>query len=226
MAVFRLGALVTDIVGSIGGTTFKRQGSSLVMMRKSNGASRGSTQQNKRIANNKQIFSSWRNLTEADQTAWNVNAAATKVKNKFGQDVHISGVAFQRRCELAGQVFFYSNIDPTTFTTDINAYTQNDVTIDWSSRDLKLFYNAPDGAIAVGVMLEYSQNQLNSPQFTRRGVIEIFEADGDSSFTISLNSIPGLDFLNSNYKLRVYIYTCNPTGWTSTQQFKNVIIAT
>jgi hypothetical protein len=226
MAVFRLGALVTDIVGSIGGTTFKRQGSTLVMMRKSPGASRGSTQKNKRLANNKQIFSSWRNLTEADQTAWNVNAAATKVKNKFGQDVNISGVAFQRRCELAGQVFLYSNIDPTTFTTDINLYTQNDVTIDWGTRELKLFYNAPDGAIAVGVMLEYSQNQLNSPQFTRRGVIEIFEADGNSSFTISLNSIPALDFLNSNYNLRVYIYTCNATGWTSTQQFKNVILAT
>jgi hypothetical protein len=224
MAVFRLGALVTDIVGSIGGTTFKRQGSTLVMMRKSPGASRGSTQKNKRLANNKQIFSSWRNLSEADQTAWNINASATKVKNKFGQDVNISGVAFQRRCELAGQVFLYSNIDPTTFTTDINAFTLDNADIDWGTRELKLFYSAPAGAIAVGVMLEYSQNQLNSPQFTRRGVIEIFEADGYSSFSVLLESIPSLDFLNSNYNLRVYVYTCNPSGWTSTQQFLNAVV--
>jgi len=226
MAVFKLGAIITDIVGSIGGTTFKRQGSSMVIMRKSNGASRASTGKNVRLNNNFSIFRSWNALTDEEKTAWKANATATKVKDKFGNDINISGVAFQRKCELSGQVFNYSNIDPTIFTTDIKPFTLGDCTIDWSTTDLKIFFNAPDGPIKVGLMLEYSQKNLNSAQFTRRGVFNVFEADGDSSYTISLNNFPTLSFLNENYNLRVYAYTCNPTGWTTPQQFKDVILST
>lgn len=226
MAIFKLGAIITDIVGSIGGTTFKRQGSSMVMMRKSNGASRGSTGKNIRIHNNFSIFRSWNALSEAYKTAWNANASATKVKDKFGKDVNISGVALQRRCELSGQVFDYSNIDPTTFSTVIKAFTLGDCTIAWETTDLKVFFNAPDGIVKVGLMLEYSQKNLNSPQFTRRGVFNVFEADGGTSYTVALNNFPQLAFLNSNYNLRVYAYTCNPSGWTSPQQFTNAIVAT
>lgn len=226
MAVFKLGALITDIVGSIGGTTFKRQGSSMVIMRKSNGASKGSTGKNVRLQNNFSIFRSWNALPEEDKRAWNANATATKVKDKFGNNVYISGVAFQRKCELSGQVFDYSNINPRDFNTDIKPFILGDCNIDWTPTDLKIFFNAPEGMVKVALMLEFSQKNLNSPQFTRRGVFNVFEADGDSSYTVGLLNFPQFAFLNDNYNLRVYAYTCNPTGWTSTQQYKDVISST
>jgi hypothetical protein len=225
MAKYQLGAIVTSIVGSIGGTTFKRNGASSIMMRKSNGASSGKLFNNSRLANNSTIFRSWNSLTEEAKLAWEANARATKVKDKFGNDVNLSGVSFQRKCELAGQVFFFSNIDPTTFTTDIFPFTLGDVTINWADNNLKIFYDAPDGSVALGLMLEYSQKNLNAPQFTRKGVFSVFEATGDSSFTIDLSTIPSLSFLNANYNLRLYAYGCNASGWTTPQVYKDVILA-
>lgn len=225
MATFLLGAGITQLVGSSGGTTFKRNKGANVWMNKSRGASRQRTLNNIRLANNAQIFRQWSTFSEEEKLAWNDTATTVKVKNKFGQDVNISGVALSRKAYLQGQVFSIDTIDPTLFTTDIRAFTLGDVTINWSSKDLKIFYNAPAGPVYVAVMLEYSQRPLNAPQFTRRGVVFIFPADGDSSFTFDLDTVPSLAFLNSNYNLRAYSYTCNLYGWISLQQFKNVILA-
>jgi hypothetical protein len=222
MAKFLLGAAITALVGSSGGTTFKRNKGTNVWMNKSRGASRPSVLNNKRIANNAVIFKMWNQMSLEDQQAWNANATATKVKDKFGQDVNISGVAFSRKCYLAAQVFDNNSIVAATFSTALNPITFPYVYIDWDTRELTVAYIANSGECQVAVMLEYSNRALNAPQFTRRGVIGVFAADGDNSFTIDLNPITSLSFLGPQYNLRAYMYTCNEWGWTSVQQFTDV----
>jgi hypothetical protein len=222
MAVFQLGAGITGLVGSSGGTTFKRNKSANVWMNKSRGASRGSNLQNIRLSNNAFIFRSWRSLPEITQDAWNSLAASIKVKDKFGQDVNISGVAFQRKVQLSYALVNANAVDPTEFNTDLAGIVIGSATIDWGSTEfyvdianIGLFTN-------VAFMVEFSQRPLNAPQFIRRGVIAVLENDTDQQYNLWSYLLAKYPFLNANYNLRVYAYEINNYGWTGVQQFLNV----
>jgi hypothetical protein len=223
MAVFQLGAGITGLVGSSGGTTFKRNKSANVWMNKSRGASRGRNLQNIRLGNNAVIFKSWNFLSNINKAAWNANAAATKVKDKFGNDVNISGVAFQRKCELSGVLVGATNIDPTTFTTDLNPYTIDSATINWSTRHLDVDVTAPDGQVNMCFMLEFTLKNLPAPQFTRRGVFYVEAIDGATMLDLWNPIIEKYPFLNGNYQIRLYTFQVNDTGWSSVIEATDIV---
>lgn len=213
MAVFQLGALVTGIVGSIGGTTFKRQGSSLVMQRKSNGASRNSVLQNIRLSQNSRIFRSWNLLSDADKLAWENIASSTLVKNKFNEAVYISGVSFQRKCQLQMAPISYGAIRPDLFTTNLVSITVNSCAIYWN--DATFAFNATvseDGANCV-FMLEFSLNNLNAPDYSISGLFTISSLTNGSTINLWDALIAKYPFLNDNYNVRLYYYSVNNSGW-------------
>ena len=59
MATFKLGAIITDIAGSIGGTTLKRNGSYKVIMNKSSGSAYSPLLQNRALSYLGSIFKAW-----------------------------------------------------------------------------------------------------------------------------------------------------------------------
>jgi hypothetical protein len=225
MAVFQLSAGITALVGSSGGTTFKRNKSANVWMNKSRGASRGRNLQNIRLSNNASIFKSWSLLPAETRAAWNANAAATKVKDKFGNDVNISGVAFQRKCELSGVLVGATNIDPTVFTTDLAGITIETAEMEWGNHfDVELVNNSGFSSYFV-LMVQFSQNDLNAPQFTRRGIFFAVEVpSGNHTSNVASEMLEKYPFLNANYNLRLYGYEINPTGWSGVMTSKNVTV--
>jgi hypothetical protein len=217
MAIFQLGALVTEIVGSIGGTTFKRQGSSRVMMRKSNGASRSKLLQNPRLGQNASIFQKWRNLSGADQAGWTNIAADNTVKNKFGENVHISGTNFQRKMDL--QVNFLGYVpDPLDWSPEIGTMTfASSPGLNWEDANFLVTLNSDDVEEAyIALMLEFSLQPLNAPTFISRGVY----FSGLVSAGVAFNTwdafyaiygdIPNLN----NYRMYAYVFT--PSGVVGT----------
>lgn len=225
MAKFLLGAAITALVGSSGGTTFKRNKSTNVWMNKSRGASRSSLLQNKRLSQNSQIFKSWNFLGEADQDAWNANAAATKVKDKFGQDVNISGVAFQRKCQLALAPVSSAPIDPTNFVTDLQGLYIDTADMNWGGN----FNVSIDNPGAINsffvLMCEFTLKNLPAPQFIRRGVF--FGASipsGGDTFDVYTFLEAKYPFLNGNYNIRLYGYEINTTGWVGVMTAKAVTV--
>lgn len=84
MATFTLGSIVTQIVGSIGGTTFKRGRNSLIISRKSYGGSRSKLLQNKRLGNLGLIFQAWASLSLALRTSWSEQASLIQFPDKNG----------------------------------------------------------------------------------------------------------------------------------------------
>lgn len=223
MAVYKLGALVTAIVGSIGGTTFKRQGSTLVMMRKSNGASRSRVLQNPRLSQNASIFKKWRYLAPATQVAWEVLASTNKVKDKFGNDVNISGVNFQRRCDLA--VNFMNEVpDPFAWSNTLPGWKFNfEPEINWTLSTFDIDISVPGGPINLALMVEYSVNPLNAPVFIARGVWffgEFLDATPRDLFDEFFARYP---FLDASYNLRLYAYAYNSSGVVDAIQSSLVI---
>lgn len=217
MAIFQLGAFVTEIVGSIGGTTFKRQGSSRVMMRKSNGASRSKLLQNPRIAQNASIFQKWRNLSGAEQTAWTNIAAANTVKNKFGENVHISGTNFQRKMDL--QTNFLGVIpDPLTWSPDVPFVEFDSMpTLDWDINTFEVYISSPDvEEMSIALMLEFSLQPLNAPTFVARGVFYsgVFERNVPVNVYDEFLAYYGIS--DSAYNFRMYAYCFTSSGVVGT----------
>lgn len=212
MAVFFLGALVTEIVGSVGGTTFKRQGSSRVMMKKSNGASRARVLQNPRLVQNSFIFKKWRNLSVAEQSAWNTIAAHNKVSDKFGKKVHISGVAFQRRSDL--QVNFLDFIpDPFTWNSDINTISfKEGPVIDWTNSTFEVVFNLPQGNTFIALALEYALGGLGEVSYNFRQVFYFGEWADEQVLDVFDNMFATYGINDSNYSLRLYAYAYNSSG--------------
>lgn len=217
MAIFKLGALVTEIVGSIGGTTFKRQGSSRVMMRKSNGASRSRLLQNPRLAQNATIFQKWRNLPAEDQTAWASIAAANTVKNKFGENVHISGTNFQRKMDL--QVNFLGYVpDPMAWSPDIAAISFNSIpTLVWGNNTFEVEFGSDEvNQVYVALMLEFSLQPLNAPTFISRGVFFSGVAVMNEAFDVfaEFEAYYGQTVNANNFRMYAYVFT--PSGVVGT----------
>lgn len=84
MATFKLGAIITDVAGSIGGTTIRRTPNGHTMYNKQGTQIKSAfAEKNKRVQLSN-VFSSWARLSEAEQTTWKDLAVLYPQKDKFG----------------------------------------------------------------------------------------------------------------------------------------------
>lgn len=91
MAVIQLGALVTSIAGSVGGTTFTRGRNTIRMANKSRGHKPTLSKNQDGLSVIQQAFNAWSNLTTENKQAWNTNAATFQHPNRFGVMVPYTG---------------------------------------------------------------------------------------------------------------------------------------
>lgn len=139
MAVFKLGAFVTEIAGSVGGTTFKRFGSTQVMYNKSRGGSK-----NKLLANNKLAYLSWlskqwRTLTISEKNSWEIETEGYTFPDKFGVPRVLSAKDFFIKCNGNLTVTGQFNADASSFDGVISIFNIDDFIVDMST-NTALFY--------------------------------------------------------------------------------------
>jgi hypothetical protein len=224
MAIVKMGALVTEIIGSLGGTAFKRQNGTQVMFKKSNGASRSKVLQNPRLVQNSTIFKKWTTLTLEVQSAWNTLASTNKVKDKFGNDVNISGINFQRKCDLQSN-FLGVLPNPLFWSSSLPSFSfVGSPELDWthSTFDIQLKINESTANFAL--MLEYSLNPLQSPVFISRRVWFFGEFEDNVSRDLFDEFFVEFPFLDSAYNLRLYLYCMNNSGVVSAVIQKDIVL--
>jgi hypothetical protein len=91
MALITLSAMMTDITGSIGGTTFQNTGAGLIARTKPNGRKSATMEQSLARQFPSRFIGDWWALTIAQQLAWGVYATAHPHTNRFGQVKQWSG---------------------------------------------------------------------------------------------------------------------------------------
>lgn len=91
MAVIKLGSIVTDIAGSIGGTTFRRTSTGHAVYNKQGRQVKSAFAKSSRKNELGNIFSSWYNLTESEREQWALNASTYPLKDKFGNTKFLTG---------------------------------------------------------------------------------------------------------------------------------------
>lgn len=219
MATFKLGAIITDIAGSIGGTTLKRNGTSSVMMNKVSGGSKNIKKINAQLNSLKYIFQRWSQMTDAQRLRWNNTALLFQFPDKFGTMRTITGRQLYTKLssqllpvnrEVADIAFIHSN------TSDFTLENFN-IELNPTHAELQI-QNLGAEAIFI-VQVEVSQKKLLLPQFTRRKIIAFMIGSDALGFDITDALITEYPYLSQFYKVRAYVTSMNIYGFRSATKY-------
>ena len=137
MATFKLGAIITDVAGSIGGTTLKRNGAYKVIMNKSSGTPYSRSYNNPSLQYLPFIFKSWSRLSDAEKAAWKEQALLYTFPDKFGTLRTLSGRQLFVKLNAQRWLDTPSFVDVST----ISSFTEN-FTLEWAVyKPLAPFFN-------------------------------------------------------------------------------------
>ena len=225
MATFKLGAIITDVAGSIGGTTLKRNGAYKVIMNKSSGTPYSRSYNNPSLQYLPFIFKSWSRLSDAEKAAWKEQALLYTFPDKFGTLRTLSGRQLFVKLNAQRWLHTPSFVDVST----ISSFTEN-----FTFRYAVYAPLAPDFHIAVDgnysgyqkyyVSLELSLQPLRAPSFISRKIIGVYEFAVNGGADILPDILKVYPFFNENYNARLYICAVNNSGFKSVQQYKEMFI--
>lgn len=139
MARIQLSELISDISGSVGGTTFSRNNAGLVAKSRIVGKRIRTSKQQIALQNSTRITDAWKALSLYDKFNWNAFAAIHTKTNRYGQVKILSGFTWfksinQARYFVNGTlttsppVYDYPSFLPTFDLT----LSTSDIIIDWS----------------------------------------------------------------------------------------------
>lgn len=225
MATFKLGGIITDIAGSIGGTTLKRNGSYKVIMNKSSGTPYSRSYNNPSLQYLPFIFKSWSRLDTAEKAAWKEQALLFTFPDKFGTLRNLS--ARQLFVKLNAQRWLYTPyfVDVST----LSSFTKN-FTLEYAVYEpLAPFFNIYvqgnySGSQIYYVYLEISLQPLRAPSFVSRKVIGIYDLTAGAGVNILEDVLKAYPFFNKNYNARLYICAVNNSGFKSVMQYKEMFL--
>ena len=138
MAVIKLGSIITDIAGSIGGTTFRRTSTGHAVYNKQGKQVKSAFAPASRKNELGNIFASWYLLSEAEQNQWNTNATKYPLKDKFGSTKYLTGR--QLYTKLKAQLLpAKKTSNPAEFDTYVELVPTQIDTFDIIGQSLTLF---------------------------------------------------------------------------------------
>ena len=126
MAYVKFSSFVTEVRGSVGGSTFKKQKNGFSISNKSSGGSLSKLLENKQVPIMANIFKSWGYLPESKRQAWNYKATLFSFVNKYGNTVFLTGRQLYIKLHAQRSVLNLDPIDPNTISNGIeDLYLQN-----------------------------------------------------------------------------------------------------
>lgn len=213
MAVYQLGAIVTKIKGSIGGTTFKTQRTTNVVMRKSNGYSRAKLLSNQALQYARWIFTRWSSLSPEEQSGWQNMAAIVFFPDKFGNQVHITGRQLFTKTNINLRNIVFNAAIPVDFSMTVPVVNATLGTLDLATQSLSLPVELlEDGTAYLEVSAEISLNPLPAPSFARRQAIFFEQVTGISTLSLGSGFFNLFPYVREGYNVRLYVVPVNLSG--------------
>jgi hypothetical protein len=122
MARIKYGSLITDISGSIGGTTFQRSGSGSIIRNKPIPIRSKTASQMKIRSYMMEAHNKWLTLTDERRLQWNRFPAFSGIKNKNDKNTYMSGHALFIKYMICRRVVNHTMADWLTYTNTIPWY--------------------------------------------------------------------------------------------------------
>lgn len=225
MATFKLGAIITDIAGSIGGTTLKRNGSYKVIMNKSSGTPYSKSYNNPSLQYLPFIFKSWGRLSDEEKAAWKEQALIYTFPDKFGTLRTLSARQLFVKLNAQRWLDIPSFVDVSTISSFTENFTIGHVVYNSTEPRFNFSVNGNyKGFQKYYVSLEISLQPLRAPSFISRKVISVYKLASGSGVNIIDDVLKAYPFFNKNYNARLYVCAVNNSGFKSVQQYKEMFL--
>ena len=221
MAIFKLGAIVTGIVGSIGGTTFKRGANNLIVTNKSFGGSRNKLLQNRQLNPIANLFKSWGFLSGVLQQTWIDEALNFQFPDKFGVQKFLTGRQLYTKMNIQLLPVGLYIDDATGMTSVVGELGISNCLIDPSETTANFDFFLAAGTVSYMVSAEITNNFLRAPSFTRREVIYYDDATGTGSVEFGVQFFAKFPQFDESYVARIYVDTINGYGFKGAPIFIN-----
>lgn len=226
MATFKLGAIVTEIAGSIGGTTFKRNGSSRVMMNKQNGSAYSRLLTNPSLSYLGSIFKRWSYLEPAEKENWNAQALLYTFPDKFGTLRNLSGRQFYIKLNSQAYVLNPTPISASAVSSEVPVFSLDDFVYTIHNGLFKV--STSNYPVLLGTylyMFEVSLQPLHAPTFVQRAIIDTYTDSANITKDVTTAFKNAFPYWDTNYNVRVYVTTMNASGFRSVMQYKDLVIS-
>lgn len=214
MASIKLGAIITDIAGSIGGTTFRRTPRGIIAYNKQGTQIKSAFAPNSVKAQLGNIFKSWGLLSPSEKEFWAEQALLFQFPNKFGQLVNLTGRQFFTKLN-AQLIPVNLNVTAGTYNPLIELGYPSSVNQDWLGGNVIINFSmemASTWAVVECYPLRSGENakpNLKSvPLYTQYG-IGVSDVNIFSAFTTRY----GFPIGGSRFGLNVY--TLSNSGFKS-----------
>lgn len=215
MGIFKLGAIIVSIAGSVGGTTFRRNGSNGTMMNKQRGASPAKLLQNKALGGIGSIFQQWALLTGTQRTAWNLEALNFQFPDKFGTMRNLTGRQLFTKLNVQALPAGFSVLDPTGITSAVPLFDISVVDVDYNSGDYIVNVDNEGDACFFLFQIQQSKQPIYTPAFTSRRVIRVLTITGSVNINIFAEILQNYPQFDVNSSSVVYVTAINSFGFKS-----------
>lgn len=223
MGVFKLGPIITDITGSIGGTTFVRGKQSMYMQNKSRGASNSRLFQNKRLSEIGSIFRKWNTLTSLHRADWNLIALNYTFPDKFGVMRNLTGrqLFTKLNVQLLPVKSFILAADQVSSV--VQTVTIDNFLITTSLGSAEIQYSTGANENFIICQLEVTRQNLHSPIFTRRKVSAFSLVSTAGGFDVLAALLEQFPYVDSSYNVRAFLTVINESGFKGVTVYQDAV---
>lgn len=214
MAVLKFGALVTEIKGSIGGTTFRMKGATPVIYNKPLRSNRSRNNVNNRSMDLGSLFGIWSTLSSTVRDDWNYQATLFTFPDKFGNLRNLTGRQLFVKLH-AQSLNFAGNINPTTLSSSITTPILNRIDAFVGLGTCTLFLTNAQGMGQMFIGIRRCSSVTNPRPQERIRVIHQASSFMQSTFNFysSFVSAGFVPIVGDYYLCNFYIV--NPSGFRS-----------
>lgn len=213
MAIFKLGAIVTAIVGSIGGTTFKRGVGNPIVHNKSFGFSRAKLLNNKQLNNIRNIFQAWKSLDDTFQSNWVAEALNFQFPDKFGVMRNLTGRQFFTKQNIHLMLVGLYVDDPSGISSTVQNIDVSSPLVNYTTQEASVDIFVPSGSTNIIIQAEVRNGALNSPTYTRREILVSDTVSGTITFDFGGQFFAKYPYFGETYNCRLYIKAMNDFGF-------------
>lgn len=212
MASIKLGSIVTQIAGSVGGTTFRRSRYGSVMFNKQKGRSKSLNASNTAISRLQSYLQGWSSLSQSDRDNWDLYASNFERTNKFGEVVRYSG----RELYVSIRHAIFGTAIPLEQPNDISNTVRIPVIGGFNINPGSSFEVAFDNSVTgswVAMQVQELQTSASRPLSKRYRTIFKTELTGASSYDFTNDVRNETWFNSSGNNIVLWFYYINSTGW-------------
>lgn len=216
MATILLGALVTDIRGSIGGSTIRNVGSTFVLSNKSRGASQNIISSNKTLFSKRDIFQSWNLLSASERKEWFGLSELYPQLDKFGNLVVLGAYQFYTKFYIQQSVTGLRVYLPVDYSNHISSGAVPLFRITFISQKVEIIFEGSPVPTFILVQVYPVRNKNVRTNFNRRKFIFFKQVQLAADIDITAEFLNRFGVIDGRTNYRAVIYFQNYFGVRST----------